>query len=85
MSLTYFDSMDIKIVPILVGTMNKTKEKEYGSLLAPHLSRPDTFCIVSSDFCHWCVASNYIAVQEDDITPTHSIQGITIRLHALLP
>jgi hypothetical protein len=55
-----FEGMDIKIVPILVGTMNKTKEKEYGSLLAPYLSRADTFCVVSSDFCHWGSRFDYM-------------------------
>jgi len=48
-----FEGVDIKIVPILVGAMNKDQEMQYGNLLAPYLSREDTFCVVSSDFCHW--------------------------------
>lgn len=58
-SLTYYERMDIKIVPVLVGAMNKDKEMEYGNLLAPYLSREDTFTVVSSDFCHWCVACEF--------------------------
>lgn len=27
----------------------------YGRLIAPYLTREDTFCVVSSDFCHWYV------------------------------
>ncbi|KDQ63707.1 hypothetical protein JAAARDRAFT_119658 [Jaapia argillacea MUCL 33604] len=47
------NSMDISIVPILVGAINKSKEAAFGRLLAPYLAREDTFCVVSSDFCHW--------------------------------
>ena len=49
-------SMDVAIVPILVGAIDKEKEVKYGALLAPFLARQDTFCVISSDFCHWCVA-----------------------------
>ncbi|KZS96194.1 hypothetical protein SISNIDRAFT_451901 [Sistotremastrum niveocremeum HHB9708] len=48
-----FEKQDIKIVPILVGSISKDKEAQFGKLLAPFLSRDDTFCVVSSDFCHW--------------------------------
>jgi len=52
--VSYFScSMDIKIVPIMVGAIRKDKEESYGALLAPYLTREDTFCVVSSDFCHW--------------------------------
>lgn len=47
------DSSDIKIVPILIGAIDTGKEAHYGRLLAPYLAREDTFCVVSSDFCHW--------------------------------
>jgi hypothetical protein len=52
-SSSRFRSQDISIVPILVGAISKAKEKFYGSLLAPYLARPDTFFVISSDFCHW--------------------------------
>ena len=41
------------IVPILVGAISQRLEATFGSLLAPYLAKDDTFCIVSSDFCHW--------------------------------
>lgn len=50
-----FQSADIKIVPILVGSLSLESEKAYGKLLAPYLQSKDTFCVVSSDFCHWWV------------------------------
>lgn len=46
-------SIDIKIIPILVGAIDENKEILYGQLLAPYLARDDTFTVVSSDFCHW--------------------------------
>lgn len=49
-------SIDISIVPIMVGAIDKIKEAAYGHLLAPYLAREDTFCVVSSDFCHWCAS-----------------------------
>ncbi len=47
------DSLDIKIVPILVGAINYDKEVSYGKLLAPYLASKDTVFVISSDFCHW--------------------------------
>lgn len=48
-----FAGQDIMIVPIVVGTLSQRLEATFGSLLAPYLARDDTFCVVSSDFCHW--------------------------------
>ncbi|KAF9460856.1 hypothetical protein BDZ94DRAFT_1168937, partial [Collybia nuda] len=48
-----FEGKDISIVPIVVGAISQSSEASYGSLLAPYLMRDDTFCVVSSDFCHW--------------------------------
>jgi AmmeMemoRadiSam system protein B len=41
------------LVPIMVGSTNVAKEKEYGRLLAPYLANRENLFIVSSDFCHW--------------------------------
>jgi hypothetical protein len=48
-----FEGMDINIVPVLVGAIDRDKEAAFGALLAPYFARSDTFCVVSSDFCHW--------------------------------
>jgi len=50
-----FEDVDIKIVPVLVGSLGTEEEAAFGKLLAPHLAREDTFTVVSSDFCHWYV------------------------------
>lgn len=54
-----FEGMDIRVIPILVGAIDKGKEKTYGKLLAPYLARDDTFTVVSSDFCHWGTRFQY--------------------------
>ncbi|KAI8445193.1 MEMO1 family [Phakopsora pachyrhizi] len=48
-----FKDHDIKIVPILVGSISSDQELEYGELLAPYLSDRENFFVISSDFCHW--------------------------------
>ncbi|TDL28485.1 UPF0103-domain-containing protein [Rickenella mellea] len=48
-----FEGSDICIVPILVGAIDKDRESFFGKVIAPFLARDDTFCVVSSDFCHW--------------------------------
>ncbi|KAJ7361687.1 MEMO1 family [Mycena albidolilacea] len=54
-----FEGKDIAIVPIVVGAIGQRQEAEFGALLAPYLARDDTFCVVSSDFCHWGTRFSY--------------------------
>ncbi|KAF5390225.1 hypothetical protein D9757_002885 [Collybiopsis confluens] len=56
---TVFKEMDVSIVPIMVGAISKESEIAYGKVLAPFLAREDTFCVVSSDFCHWGTRFSY--------------------------
>ncbi|KAJ2161084.1 hypothetical protein GGF46_001755 [Coemansia sp. RSA 552] len=44
---------DIKLVPIMVGSLRYAKEQYYGELLAPYLADRQNLFVVSSDFCHW--------------------------------
>ncbi|THH19853.1 hypothetical protein EW146_g1383 [Bondarzewia mesenterica] len=59
-----FEGQDISIVPILVGAINKDKEVFFGRILAPYLARDDTFCVISSDFCHWSAHSTETSLFE---------------------
>ncbi|EFA78335.1 hypothetical protein PPL_08986 [Heterostelium album PN500] len=43
----------IKIVPIMVGSLSKDTEEQYGKVLAPYFDDPENFFVISSDFCHW--------------------------------
>ncbi|GBE78283.1 MEMO1 family protein [Sparassis crispa] len=54
-----FEGVEISIVPILVGAISQEKEATFGRILAPYLSRDDTFCVISTDFCHWGTRFQY--------------------------
>ncbi|KAJ7487653.1 MEMO1 family [Mycena galericulata] len=54
-----FEGQEIALVPIMVGAISKESEAAFGALLAPYLAREDTFCVVSSDFCHWGTRFSY--------------------------
>lgn len=47
------EGKEIKIVPIVVGSLTLEKELEYGSILAPYFAQEGTLFIASTDFCHW--------------------------------
>ncbi|CAM9525268.1 unnamed protein product [Chrysoparadoxa australica] len=44
---------EYKVVAIMVGSTSEAQDKAYGELLAPYLSDPGNFFVISSDFCHW--------------------------------
>ncbi|KAF4622838.1 hypothetical protein D9613_001848 [Agrocybe pediades] len=54
-----FAGMDIRIVPIVVGSITQRTEASFGSILAPYLASDDTFFVISSDFCHWGTRFQY--------------------------
>ena len=43
----------IKLVPIMVGSLDTSLEKYYGEILAKYFDDDNTVFCVSSDFCHW--------------------------------
>ncbi|KAF9916444.1 hypothetical protein BX616_003718 [Lobosporangium transversale] len=57
---------NVTIIPILVGALTETSEKQYGKLLAPFLDDPENLFIVSSDFCHWGQRFNYTYYANND-------------------
>jgi AmmeMemoRadiSam system protein B len=48
-----FEGKDIRIVPIMVGSLDVKAEEAMGKLLAPYFRDPSNFFVISSDFCHW--------------------------------
>lgn len=54
-----FLNHDVKLVPIMVGSISNKKEQEFGQKLAPFLCDEETLFIVSSDFCHWGANFDY--------------------------
>eukprot|EP00581_Thalassiosira_minuscula_P010713 CAMPEP_0183727328 /NCGR_PEP_ID=MMETSP0737-20130205/25413_1 /TAXON_ID=385413 /ORGANISM="Thalassiosira miniscula, Strain CCMP1093" /LENGTH=347 /DNA_ID=CAMNT_0025958929 /DNA_START=46 /DNA_END=1089 /DNA_ORIENTATION=+ len=52
--------LEIKILPIMVGSIKSNKEEAFGRLLSPYLSDRAIFTVISSDFCHWGRRFNYM-------------------------
>lgn len=50
---------NIKIVPIMVGTLDAKMAEEYGKLMVKYYEDPNTIFIVSTDFCHWGINYDY--------------------------
>ncbi|PWN42291.1 UPF0103-domain-containing protein [Ceraceosorus guamensis] len=69
---------EIKIVPILVGSTNVNAETKYGRLLAPYLADPETFVVVSSDFCHWGSRFRYTHYHAPPAAPTQLRSSSTV-------
>jgi AmmeMemoRadiSam system protein B len=55
-----FGDQEFSLVPIVVGSINYKKEKQYGQLLAEYIKDDDNLFIISSDFCHWGTNFNYM-------------------------
>lgn len=68
-----FENRDVKVVPIMVGQLNKSKIKRYAEELAPYVAQPDTMMIVSSDFCHWGPHFHYMRYQESELTDAFNL------------
>jgi len=52
-NMSEHDNLEVKVLPIMVGSIKRHSEVDYGKLLAPYLSQESIFTVVSSDFCHW--------------------------------
>ncbi|KAH8086820.1 MEMO1 family [Filobasidium floriforme] len=44
---------DLKLIPLLVGSVSPTKVDAYAEVLAEYWKDPGTFWVISTDFCHW--------------------------------
>jgi predicted class III extradiol MEMO1 family dioxygenase len=46
---------DLRLVPILVGQASAQQGAQLVKVLEPYFKDPETYFIISSDFCHWYV------------------------------
>lgn len=56
--------VDVKVVPIVVGSIDTRKEALYGKLLAPYIVDPCNVFVMSSDFCHWGQRFDYVRTKD---------------------
>jgi MEMO1 family protein len=62
------------LIPILVGSNDREKEKRYGDILYQYLKDPENAFVVSSDFCHWGDHFDYMVYSADlDIRKLQSL------------
>lgn len=71
-------------MPILVGSVSEKTEARFGAVLAPYLAAENTFFVISSDFCHWCVlfAAPYVSsiqFNKGNEIPVHTLLHETYR------
>lgn len=57
-----FSGQDVKVVPIVVGSLSEEKERAFGRVLSSWLGDGETFFVISSDFCHWGTRFRYVPV-----------------------
>lgn len=60
-----FGSTDVKVVPIVVGSLSEEKERQFGRILSTWIGDGETFFVASSDFCHWGSRFGYTHVNRD--------------------
>jgi len=61
-----FEGRDIKLVPIMVGSIDAKMEEYYGKLLAKYFDDDNTVFVISSDFCHWGKRFSYTYFNKED-------------------
>ena len=74
---------DLRLVPILVGQASAQQGAQLVKVLEPYFKDPETYFIISSDFCHWqvtlyCYINGTDGIGEQDsivhpITPIHHL------------
>jgi AmmeMemoRadiSam system protein B len=48
-----FGEVPFKLIPIMVGHLNKEGEELFGKILSEYIKDDKNLFIISSDFCHW--------------------------------
>lgn len=61
-----FGEQDVKLLPIMVGSLNIKSEEYFGKIFADYLKDDKTLFIISSDFCHWGVNFEYMPYNSSD-------------------
>mmetsp|Transcript_20411 Transcript_20411/g.23575 ORF Transcript_20411/g.23575 Transcript_20411/m.23575 type:complete len:116 (-) Transcript_20411:165-512(-) len=60
-----FKDSDIKLVPIVVGSVSFEKAQAIAGELADYFKDEENFFVVSTDFCHWGVRFGYMPYDEE--------------------
>lgn len=66
----------IKVLPIMVGSIRANKEESYGKLIAPYLADESVFTVISSDFCHYGSRFSYTPRPNPSEASEHGINEL---------
>ncbi|KAH0787233.1 protein MEMO1 [Histomonas meleagridis] len=69
-----FGDRPIKVVPILVGSLNESREEKVNSILQPIIKSDRTLFIISSDFIHWGEIFKFTLYANTRISITYQLQ-----------
>ncbi|TVU30242.1 hypothetical protein EJB05_21852, partial [Eragrostis curvula] len=71
-----FQGHTVKLVPVLIGSLDSENETTYGQLLATYVDDPSNFFVVSTDFCHWGSKYKYTYYEEGHGAIHKSIEAL---------
>lgn len=74
--LLFQDVRDIKVVPIVVGSLSESVERQFGRVLSAWIGDGETFFVISSDFCHWGSRFRYTRVDRQSEYIWQSIERL---------
>ena len=74
-----FGERKVSIVPMMVGNISHSQEKEYGKILAEYMKDNETLFSISSDFCHWGMRFGYTYYHKEDGQIYQSIEKLDRR------
>ncbi|EAS01287.2 AmmeMemoRadiSam system protein B (macronuclear) [Tetrahymena thermophila SB210] len=57
---------NIKLIPVMVGSIDSTQEEKYGKLFSKYINQEDTLFVISTDFCHWGQKFKYTYSTKED-------------------
>eukprot|EP01017_Pseudomicrothorax_dubius_P010711 TRINITY_DN1385_c0_g2_i4.p1 TRINITY_DN1385_c0_g2~~TRINITY_DN1385_c0_g2_i4.p1 ORF type:complete len:255 (+),score=31.76 TRINITY_DN1385_c0_g2_i4:461-1225(+) len=91
------DHVPIKVVPVIVGSLDPLTLERYTSIFGKHFESPENIFIISTDMCHWGSRYKYTNYNKDDgeihssiekqdheaieLLERHDIVGFTKYLH----
>ncbi|KAF8686224.1 hypothetical protein HU200_043605 [Digitaria exilis] len=66
----------VKLVPVLIGSLDSESEATYGQLLGKYLDDTKNLFVVSTDFCHWGSKYKYTYYDENHGPIHKSIEAL---------
>jgi AmmeMemoRadiSam system protein B len=71
-----FGENEFKLVPIMIGSLDRSLEEYFGNILSDYLKDDKNLFIISSDFCHWGRSFDYTYYNQSDGEIHQSIEKL---------